>query len=304
MLPKNILDRYLSYLQLELNLTANSCDAYLKDATKLIKFVDNEGITLDAVTYNNLQTFVAALYDIGIQSRSIARIISGVKSFLKFLVLEEFIPTDPSELLETPKIGRYLPTVLTVQEIDEMMAVIDLSKAEGQRNKAILEVLYSCGLRVSELCNLRFSDVFLDEQYLRVVGKGRKHRLVPMSPSAVAELTKYLAGDRPVAHKGQEDFIFLSRRGKAISRIMVFHFIKELATLAGISKNISPHTFRHSFATHLLEGGANLQAIQMMLGHEDIGTTEIYTHVDREQLRHQIEEFHPRNISYSNTHQS
>ena len=239
------------------------------------------------------------MYDLGISTRSIARIISGVKSFFRFLVLEEYIEADPTELLEGPRIGVHLPTVLTIEEVDRLIGAIDPAAQGAQRNRAILEILYSCGLRVSELTSLKFSNLFLNESFLRIDGKGRKQRLVPMSETAITELKRYLSDpERPTPVLGQEEYVFLSNRGKAISRIMVFVMIKKLAEEAGITKSISPHTFRHSFATHLLEGGANLQAIQLMLGHENIATTEIYTHIDRETLRHEIETYHPRNQSY------
>lgn len=295
-MPDNILDKYLSYMRLELGLAPNSCSAYIDDASKLLSWVRAEGITLEEVTYGHLQGFVASLYDLGIAIRSIARIVAGVRSFFRFLVLDGYISLDPSELLETPRLGRYLPSVLSTEEVDRMIeAAGSKGGVEGQRNRTILEVLFSCGLRVSELCHLKYADVFLDEAYLRVYGKGRKHRLVPMSPSAIEEIELYLAMERPIPKRGHEDYIFLSRRGQAISRNMVFVLVKEAAALADIGKSISPHTLRHSFATALLEGGANLQAIQLMLGHEDIATTEIYTHIDRTKLREQVELYHPRN---------
>lgn len=297
MLPTDIRAKYLSYLRFELNLSANTCQAYLFDLDKLLSYLEAEGLRIDDLDYPRLQHFVSTLYDLGISPNSISRIISGVKSFGRYLLLEGYLDTDPTALLEVPRKGRYLPTVLSTEEVDRMIeACSQKGGVEGARNRAIIEVLFSCGLRVSELCQLRFSDVFLDEGYLRVLGKGSKQRLVPLSPSAIQELTTYLTHpDRPKAKRGQEDYIFLSRIGKAISRITVFVFIKEAAQAAGVKKTISPHTFRHSFATALLEGGANLQAIQLLLGHEDVGTTEIYTHIDRTRLREQIERYHPRN---------
>lgn len=297
MLPTDIRAKYLSYLRFELNLSANTCQAYLFDLDKLLSYLEAEGLRIDDLDYPRLQHFVSTLYDLGISPNSISRIISGVKSFGRYLLLEGYLDTDPTALLEVPRKGRYLPTVLSTEEVDCMIeACGQKGGVEGARNRAIIEVLFSCGLRVSELCQLRFSDVFLDEGYLRVLGKGSKQRLVPLSPSAIQELTTYLTHpDRPKAKRGQEDYIFLSRIGKAISRITVFVFIKEAAQAAGVKKTISPHTFRHSFATALLEGGANLQAIQLLLGHEDVGTTEIYTHIDRTRLREQIERYHPRN---------
>jgi len=297
MLPTDIRAKYLSYLRFELNLSANTCQAYLFDLDKLLSYLETEGLRIDDLDYPRLQHFVSTLYDLGISPNSISRIISGVKSFGRYLLLEGYLDTDPTALLEVPRKGRYLPTVLSTEEVDRMIEACGQKRGvEGARNRAIIEVLFSCGLRVSELCQLRFSDVFLDEGYLRVLGKGSKQRLVPLSPSAIQELTTYLTHpDRPKAKRGQEDYIFLSRIGKAISRITVFVFIKEAAQAAGVKKTISPHTFRHSFATALLEGGANLQAIQLLLGHEDVGTTEIYTHIDRTRLREQIERYHPRN---------
>lgn len=292
----NILDKYLTYLRLEQGLSANSCTAYIDDARKLLSWLDDEGIDYRAVTYPHLQSFVAALYDLGIQPRSIARVISGIRSFFRYLMIEEYISMDPSALLESPKIGKHLPEVLTSTEVDAMIEAAGAKAgAEGQRNRAILEILFSCGLRVSELCQLKHSDLFLSDEYIRVFGKGRKHRLVPISPTAIRELSSYLSMDRPTPERGHEDFVFLSRRGRAISRSMVFLVVKATAEMAGVKANISPHTLRHSFATALLEGGANLQAIQLMLGHEDIATTEIYTHIDRTALRDQIERYHPRN---------
>lgn len=293
---KNIIDRYKTYLRLEKALSANSIEAYLTDLDKLIRFVESEGLKFETLTYENLQLFVAQLHDIGIHPRSQARIISGIKSFYRFLFLDEYITTDPTELLESPKIGLKLPEVLTVNEINNILDTIDLSLPEGQRNRAMLEMLYSCGLRVSELITLRFTDVFFDEGFIKVEGKGSKQRLVPISNTAIKEIKNYLLDRNQVkVKKGFEDILFLSRRGTGLSRIMVFHIIKQQAELAGVKKNVSPHTFRHSFATHLLEGGANLRAIQEMLGHEKITTTEIYTHIDRQFLRKEILEHHPRN---------
>lgn len=291
----NIIDKYKTWLRLEKSLSANSIEAYLTDLDKLIRFVESEGKDFATISYQDLQQFVAQLRDIGINPRSQARIISGIKSFYRFLLLDEYITADPTELLESPKIGLKLPEVLTVNEINDILDTIDLSLPEGQRNRAMLEVLYSCGLRVSELISLRYSDVYFDEGFIRVEGKGSKQRLVPISETAIREIKNYLL-DRNlmVVKKGFEDILFLSRRGTALSRIMVFHIIKQQTEMAGVHKNVSPHTFRHSFATHLLEGGANLRAIQEMLGHEKITTTEIYTHIDRQFLRKEILEHHPR----------
>lgn len=301
---KRIIDRYEQYLRLEKSYSVHTIDAYKKDLEKLTCFLEGEQIPLPEVTLAHLQQFSAGLHDIGIHPRSQARILSGIKSFFHFLVLEDYLENDPSELLEGPKIGFKIPEVLTVEEIDTIINAIDLSKHEGQRNRAILETLYSCGLRVSELCELKISDLYLEEGFIRVQGKGSKQRLVPISPRAVKEITLWFH-DRNTCWRirnDYEDHVFLARWGKNISRIMVFHLIKELAEKAGITKNISPHTFRHSFATHLLEGGANLRAIQCMLGHESIATTEIYTHIDRNMLRAEIIEHHPRNIKFREEH--
>ena len=294
-LQNDIIKRYKTYLRLEKALSDNSIDAYLTDIDKLTYFAESEGKNYRDVTYDDLQQFVAGLRDIGIHPRSQKRIISGIKSFYRFLFIDGFISADPTELLESPKIGLKLPTVLTVNEINRILDSIDLTQPEGQRNRAMLEVLYSCGLRVSELTSLRLSDIYFDEGFISVIGKGNKQRFVPISQTALKEIRYYLE-DRELmpVKKGYEDTLFLSRRGTALSRIMVFHVVKVQTELAGIQKNVSPHTFRHSFATHLLEGGANLIAIQEMLGHENVTTTEIYTHIDREFLRKEILEHHPR----------
>ena len=294
-----IIRKYQQYLKLEKSLSKNTLDAYMTDLDKLLNFLQSENIEISDVCLDDLERFSAGLHDIGIHPRSQARIISGIKSFFHFLIMADYLEADPSELLEVPKIGLKLPEVLTVEEIDSIIAAIDLSKNEGQRNRAILETLYSCGLRVSELTNLKLSDLYFDEGFIKVEGKGSKQRLVPISPRAIKEIKLYFTDrNRGKIKKEYEDYVFLARWGKNISRIMVFHLIKELAQTAGITKNISPHTFRHSFATHLLEGGANLRAIQCMLGHESIATTEIYTHIDRNMLRSEIIEHHPRNIKY------
>lgn len=296
MLSENdIIRKYNTYLRLEKSLSANSIDAYMTDLDKLLSFAADEGKKVTEITYEDLQQFVARLHDIGIHPRSQARILSGIKSFYHFLLLEEYATVDPTELLESPKIGMKLPEVLTVNEVNSILDTIDLSLPEGQRNRAMLEVLYSCGLRVSELTGLRYSDVYFEEGFIKVEGKGGKQRLVPISETAIREIKNYLFDRNLVkVKKGFEDILFLSRRGTGLSRIMVFHVIKQQTEMAGIHKNVSPHTFRHSFATHLLEGGANLRAIQEMLGHENITTTEIYTHIDREFLRKEILEHHPR----------
>ena len=294
-----IIRKYQQYLKLEKALSANTLDAYLTDLDKLLRFLKAENIDILSVTLDDLQRFAAGLHDIGIHPRSQARIMSGIKSFFHFLIMADSLEDDPRELLVGPKIGFKLPEVLTVEEIDTIIATVDMSKKEGQRNRAILETLYSCGLRVSELCNLKLSELYFDEGFIKVEGKGSKQRLVPISPRAIKEI-KYWLLDRNLGKikKGFEDYVFLARWGNSISRIMVFHLSKELAEKAGITKNIIPHTFRHSFATHVMEGGANLRAIQCMLGHESIATTEIYTHIDRNMLRSEIIEHHPRNIKY------
>lgn len=295
-LYQNEVLKYKTYLLLEKGLSKNTIDAYLEDVSKLLLFFDSEKVGFKDIKLDHLQQFVAQLYDLGINARSVSRILSGVRSFFNFLLIEGYIDSDPTELLETPKHGLKLPVVLSLTEIEQILSVIDLSTAEGQRNRAIIEVLYSCGLRISELVNLKFSNLFLDKGFIRVEGKGEKQRLVPISNIAIKEINNYLPDRKQITpQKGFEDIVFLSKRKTPISRIMVFHFIKEYAALAGIKKNISPHTFRHSFATHLLEGGANIRAIQQMLGHEKITTTEIYTHLDREYLRQEIIEHHPRN---------
>ena len=293
----DIIKKYNQYLKLEKGLSLNTLEAYNADITKLLAFLEGESIELLNTTPEGLEQFIAGLHDIGITARSQARIMSGIKSLFGFLMLEKIIEKDPSELIDNPRIGFKIPEVLSIQEIDSIIAAVDLSKKEGQRNRALLETLYSCGLRVSELITLKLSDLYLDDEFIRVEGKGQKQRLVPISKKAIKEIQFYMADRHLVtAKKGHEDFLFLSRRGTHLSRIMIFHIIKELADEVGIIKIISPHTFRHSFATHLLEGGANLRAIQMMLGHESITTTEIYTHIDRSRLRSEIIEHHPRNI--------
>ena len=294
--PDDILKKYKLYLKLEKALSDNTVHAYVADVNKLFQFLKEEDIHPFDATLENLETFSANLRDVGIQPRSQARILSGIRSFYHYLIMDDYLQADPSELLESPQLGLHLPEVLTIEEIDNLIEAIDLSKDEGQRNRTILETLYSCGLRISELCNLKLSDLYLDEGFIKVEGKGSKQRLVPISPRAIKELQLYFIGRNSTTIKpGYEDYVFISKRGKNISRITVFHFIKELTEATGLQKNISPHTFRHSFATHLLEGGANLRAIQCMLGHESIGTTEIYTHMDTHRLRSEIIEHHPRN---------
>mgnify|MGYP003291923457 FL=1 len=294
--PDDILRKYKVYLKLEKSLSDNTVNAYLADIHKLYQFLADEQIHPLDVTLENLETFSATLRDLGIQPRSQARILSGIRSFYHYLILDDYLEADPSELLESPQVGLHLPEVLTIEEIDNLIESIDLSTKEGQRNRTILETLYSCGLRVSELCNLKISDLYLEEGFIKVEGKGNKQRLIPISPRAIRELQLYFIDRNQFSiKKDYEDYVFISKRGTNISRIMVFHIIKTLAEAIGLKKTISPHTFRHSFATHLLEGGANLRAIQCMLGHESIGTTEIYTHIDKSRLRSEIIEHHPRN---------
>ena len=304
--PDDILSKYKVYLRLEKSLSDNTVSAYLADISKLFQFLKDEQIHPLDVTLDNLETFSANLRDLGIQPRSQARILSGIRSFYHYLILEDYLQADPSELLESPQTGLHLPEILTLEEIDTLIESIDLSTNEGQRNRTILETLYSCGLRVSELCNLKLSDLYLEEGFIKVEGKGSKQRLIPISPRAIRELQLYFLDRNQISiKKDYEDYVFISKRGKNISRITVFHIIKTLAEAIGMKKTISPHTFRHSFATHLLEGGANLRAIQCMLGHESIGTTEIYTHIDKNRLRSEIIEHHPRNkIFLKEGHQS
>jgi integrase/recombinase XerD len=294
--PDDILRKYNQYLKLEKSFSPHTIKAYLVDVDKLLQYLKEEDIHPFDATLEDLEHFSATLRDLGIQPRSQARILSGIRSFYHYLILENYLESDPSELLESPQLGLHLPEVLTIEEIDTLIGAIDLSTREGQRNRTILETLYSCGLRISELCHLKLSDLYLEEGFIKVEGKGSKQRLVPISARAIQELRLYFIDRNLTTIKpGYEDYVFISKRGKNISRIMVFHFIKELSDAIGLKKNISPHTFRHSFATHLLEGGANLRAIQCMLGHESIGTTEIYTHMDTHRLRSEIIEHHPRN---------
>lgn len=293
----DIIGKYRRYMKLERNYSENTLDAYMSDLQKLLDYVGSEGLHVLDVKLDDLRNFVAALVDIGISARSQSRILSGVRTFYTFLILDGYIEDDPTELLEWPKIGEHLPEVLSVEEVDRLEQACDLSKWEGQRNRTIIEVLFSCGLRVSELINLRLSDLFLTEKFIRVMGKGKKERLVPISESAIKEL-QYWFMDRNLMKikPGEEDFVFLNRRGGHLTRMMIFTIVRRLAEAAGIEKTISPHTLRHSFATALLEGGANLRAIQDMLGHERISTTQIYTHIDMHTLREEILEHHPRNL--------
>ena len=291
-----VLKQYSAYLLLERGLSNNTREGYLNDVKKLLNYLNENNLSLKDVSLDHLHNFIATLHDLGISSRSQARIISGIKSFFRFLKLENHIDTNPTLLLESPRVGRKLPEVLSIEEIDEMISCIDLSANEGQRNRAIIETLYSCGLRVSELINLEINKIFLEEEYIVIKGKGNKERIVPISPTAIHEIKLYLDDRRHLDIKpGEENILFLNRRGRRLTRVMIFYIIKQLAELGNIRKEISPHTLRHSFATHLLEGGANLRAIQQMLGHESISTTEIYIHIDRTRLREEILSFHPRN---------
>lgn len=287
-----------TFLKLEKGLTSNSVKAYENDVMKLFQFfAEKDGKeTPDKIETSDLIDFVASIRKSGLSERSQARIISGLKAFFKYLFFEERINQDPSVTIESPKIGKKLPDVLSVQEIDILISAIDLSKPMGQRNRTMLEVLYSCGLRVSELVNLRISDLFRDEGFVKVLGKGDKERLVPLSSSALREIEHYMPDRNAMLNldRGNTDILFLNNRGKPLSRVMVFTIIKDLAIKANITKRISPHTFRHSFATHLVNGGADLRAVQEMLGHESILTTEIYTHLDRSYLREVITSYHPR----------
>ena len=294
-----LLQKFKQYLLLEKGLSANTLDAYVHDVERLFEHLEGKGLHPFDVKLEDLEEFLASLHDKArIRPRSQARMLSGIRSFYRYLVLEDHIKADPTLLLESPKIGMTLPEVLSVEEIDALIAVIDCSKREGQRNRAIIETMYSCGLRVSEACNLKLSDLYLNEGFIKVEGKGSKQRLVPISERAIAEIMEYMTDRAEIEIKpGNEDYLFVSAHfKKKMSRITMFHIIKELAEQAGIKKTISPHTLRHSFATHLLEGGANLRVIQSMLGHEDIGTTEIYTHIDAHRLRSEIIEHHPRNM--------
>lgn len=288
---------FKSYLQLERSLSDHSVQAYLSDMEKLTQFFEAEGIhkTPAQVELKDLQGFIKWIAELGMTQSSQARMISGIKAFYRYCLLEEIVSKDPTILLEAPKLLRQLPDVLTFDEIENIIAQIDLSTPEGGRNKAILETLYSCGLRVTEVVNLKLSQLYLDVGFIRIIGKGNKERLVPIGSSAIKYIGIYLKNIRvhvPV-QKGEEDILFLNRRGHRLSRVMIFLIIRELVQKAGIKKNISPHTFRHSFATHLVEGGADLRAVQEMLGHESITTTEIYTHLDREFLRKTLHQFHP-----------
>lgn len=299
---KSHLHGFKNYLRLEKSLSGNSIEAYLRDLEKLISFLEYNQLDLqpEHLELKHLQNLLQWVTELGLSARSQARLISGIKAFYKYLILENYLKNDPTELLDSPRLGSKLPVTLSMQEIDEMIYQIDLSKAEGERNKAILETLYGCGLRVSELINLKLSNIYVDEGFIRVTGKGDKERLVPIGSQALKQISIYVNQSRVHLdiQRGYEDYAFLNRRGKVLTRTMVFIIIKDLAVRAGIQKNISPHTFRHSFATHLVEHGANLRAVQEMLGHESIITTEIYTHLDRNYLKAEILVHHPRSVKH------
>lgn len=299
-MENEIVKNYIRYLKLERNYSPNTLEAYQHDLQFLMEYAEKNDLTLVDFRLEDLETFSASLHDKGITARSQARILSGVRSFYHFLVLDDYIQDDPTELLVSPQIGQYLPEYLTVEEVDMMEASIDLSKWEGQRNKAIIETLFSCGLRVTELVNLKKSDVFEEEKFIRVHGKGNKERLVPISGKALKEIDLwYLDRNLMNIKPGEEDYVFLNRRGAHLTRTMILIMVKNTALDAGIKKTISPHTLRHSFATALLKGGADLRVIQDLLGHENIGTTEVYTHLETSDLRKAILEHHPRNIKQS-----
>lgn len=292
----NMVKAYMRYLKLERNLSPNTIEAYRNDLRWLLAYVNFHGLKVEEVKLEDLDNFSASLHDQRITPRSQARILSGVRSFFKFLLLDGFIDADPTELLVSPHVRNALPDVLSTAEVDRLEDSIDLSKWEGQRNRAIIEVLFSCGLRVSELVNLKLSNLYMEEKFVRVTGKGDKERLVPISSRALDELNAWFADRNAMRIKpGEEDYVFLNRRGAHLTRTMILIMIKRQAVAAGITKTISPHTLRHSFATALLEGGADLIAIQAMMGHEDIATTEIYTHIDTSSLREEITKHHPRN---------
>jgi integrase/recombinase XerD len=295
---QNIIEEFEVYLKLERGMSVNTCFAYVQDLKKFVSFLEikNLDVLPHQVKQKNLIDFIEYVAEIGLSDKSQSRIISSIKSFYKFLMIEELTDKDPSALLETPRLKRKIPVVLSVLEIESILSVVDVSDVLGHRNRAIIEVLYGCGLRVSELVNLKISNIFFKEDFVRVIGKGNKQRLVPLGSAAKKEIQYYMQAFRNHVEpqKGHADFLFLNRRGKQLTRVMIFTIVKDLCNLAGIQKNVSPHTFRHSFATHLIEGGADLRVVQEMLGHESITTTEIYTHIDREYLREAIIQFHPR----------
>lgn len=295
----NIVKDYVRYLKLERNYSPNTLEAYQRDLRYLLEFVKSKEISILDVKLEDLEEFSAGLHDKNVGARSQSRILSGVRSFYRFLMIEDYLKNDPTELLPFPQIGQHLPEYLTVEEVDLLEQAIDLTKWEGQRNKTIIEVLFSCGLRVSELVNLKLSDIFEEEKFIRVLGKGSKERLVPISETAIKQLHYwYMDRNQMNIKQGEEDYVFLNRRGAHLTRTMILIMIKNAAKDAGIKKTISPHTLRHSFATALLKGGADLRVIQALLGHEDLGTTEIYTHLETSDLRREILEHHPRNIMY------
>ena len=295
LVEKGLIKNFLSFLALEKGLSENTIEAYRNDVKKLYDYLEERKILITSVRYEDLLLFMEQLHVLGISARSQARVVSGIKSFFQYLQMERIITADPSELLETPKTGMHLPQVLTVQEVETLIGSFNEGKAEDQRNRAIFEVLYGCGLRVSELVNLKISQVYMDEEFILVEGKGNKQRLVPLSVPARKAISLYLYDrNRLDIKKGNEDILFLNRRGAKLTREMIFTIIKRQCQVCGIHKRVSPHTFRHSFATHLLEGGANLRAIQEMLGHESIKTTEIYVHLDKDYLRSEILTHHPR----------
>lgn len=296
---ENIRQQFVRYLKLQRGLSANTLDAYEHDVDKLLVFLTSENLHVLDVQLSDLQRFAAGLHDVGIGPRSQCRILSGVRAFYRFLVLDDYLDQDPTELLESPVLGEHLPEFLTPAEVDRLKDSIDLSKPEGHRNRAIIEVLFSCGLRVSELVNLKMSNVYREEQFVRILGKGSKERLVPVSETAFHEIDLYMPWRNSLKIKpGEEDYLFLNRRGAHLTRTMILIMLKQQADEAGIQKTISPHTLRHSFATALLEGGADLRVIQALLGHESIGTTEIYTHLSDTTLREAVLEHHPRNLKW------
>lgn len=290
------LAKYYSYLKFERNLSENSVQAYLSDLAKLQKYADGNGQSLLTLSTRDIEEFLWGLHEVGISPTSQNRILAGIRSYFRFLRLEHELEADPTDCIDSPKLPQKVPTVLTLEEVNRVIAATDPTTCDGQRNRAMLEVLYSCGLRVSELTDLRMGHIFEHEGFIQVFGKGRKERIVPIAESALQEIHNYyLYRNELDVKRGYEDYVFLNRWGKSLSRIMVFNIVKRYCQEAGIQKEVSPHTFRHTFATHLLEGGANLRAIQMMLGHEQISTTEIYTKVDRQMLREEILTYHPRN---------
>jgi len=296
---ENIRQQFLRYLKLQRGLSPNTLSAYEHDVEKLLTFLAGENLHVLDVQLSDLQRFAAGLHDVGIGPRSQCRILSGVRAFYRFLVLDDYLDQDPTELLESPVLGEHLPEFLTPAEVDRLKDSIDLSKPEGHRNRAIIEVLFSCGLRVSELVNLKLSQIFRKEQFVRILGKGSKERLVPVSETAFHEIDLYMPWRNSLKIKpGEEDYLFLNRRGAHLTRTMILIMLKQQADEAGIQKTISPHTLRHSFATALLEGGADLRVIQALLGHESIGTTEIYTHLSDTTLREAVLEHHPRNLKW------